>query len=200
MNKKEFTQMLRETLKGLPKEELEDVLSDYEEHFRIGMEDGRSEEELAAALGNPEKIAKQIKASYLVRMAESTISTGDVLKAVLASVSLGLFNFMVILWPFLIAVSILFSMFVVAASVVMTGIWTLFTSILSPLPQSLQGEMVLIYGIGLHPVASIFISIGIIAFGLLFLIADWYLLKAFYNLTIKYLKMNIDIIGIKGVS
>ncbi|HEY0196238.1 MAG TPA: DUF1700 domain-containing protein, partial [Methanobacterium sp.] len=53
MNKDEYLKELTRLLWKLPKEEREDVLSDYREHFIIGMEKGRDEEEIAEALGGP---------------------------------------------------------------------------------------------------------------------------------------------------
>ncbi len=38
MNKDEYLKELRKLLRKLPKEDREDIISDYEEHFTIGME------------------------------------------------------------------------------------------------------------------------------------------------------------------
>jgi len=51
MNKKEFLGRLSELIHDLPKEEREDIIFDYEEHFRIGIEKGREEGEIAVSLG-----------------------------------------------------------------------------------------------------------------------------------------------------
>ena len=70
MNKDEYLKELRKLLRKLPKEDREDIISDYEEHFTIGMEKGRTEEEISKALGNPKNVAKQIKADHIIKKAE----------------------------------------------------------------------------------------------------------------------------------
>lgn len=59
MDKKLFIARLRDSLSGLPAIEIEDILRDYEEHFRIGAENGKTEAEIAVSLGLPEDIARQ---------------------------------------------------------------------------------------------------------------------------------------------
>ena len=61
MNKKEFLEELEERLIGISKEDKEDILQDYEEHFKIGKKKKRSEGEIAKSLGNPKEIAKEIR-------------------------------------------------------------------------------------------------------------------------------------------
>ena len=61
MNKKEFMQKLKDGLIGLNQNDKREVLLDYEEHFMDGKNQGRTEEEICAALGNPAEIAREIK-------------------------------------------------------------------------------------------------------------------------------------------
>jgi len=61
MKEKEFIQELEDNLFGIPKKDLEDLLGDYREHFRIGKKDKRNEEEIARSLGDPRDIARDIK-------------------------------------------------------------------------------------------------------------------------------------------
>ena len=61
MNKKEFMQKLKDGLMGLNQNDKREVLLDYEEHFMDGKNQGRTEEEICAALGTPAEIAKEIK-------------------------------------------------------------------------------------------------------------------------------------------
>ena len=58
MNKDDYLKELTRLLWKLPKDERDDVVSDYHEHFIIGIEKGRSEEEIAKAVGNPKKRGK----------------------------------------------------------------------------------------------------------------------------------------------
>ncbi|EFM39721.1 hypothetical protein HMPREF0379_0510 [[Eubacterium] yurii subsp. margaretiae ATCC 43715] len=59
MKKREFLDLLRFYLKDMPKTVTEDIISDYEEHFSIATEKGKSEEEICRELGSPEAIAKE---------------------------------------------------------------------------------------------------------------------------------------------
>lgn len=59
MNKNEFLFQLEGALLRLSKSDRDDILLDYEEHFRAGAEKGLSEEEVAASLGEPASIAAQ---------------------------------------------------------------------------------------------------------------------------------------------
>lgn len=56
MNKIEFLSRLNRALEHLPQQEREDILNDYEEHFRISAEMGKTEEETAEGLGSPEEL------------------------------------------------------------------------------------------------------------------------------------------------
>lgn len=59
MNKSEFLNELEIYLMHLPKTERDEIIFDYSEHFRLGLEDGKTESEIAKSLGEPSTIAKQ---------------------------------------------------------------------------------------------------------------------------------------------
>ena len=56
MKKNEFFAQLRTAFAGMDEELIMDILSDYENHFNEGMENGKSEEEICEELGNVEEI------------------------------------------------------------------------------------------------------------------------------------------------
>lgn len=60
MNKAEFLDTLRRALSQLPPEELEKQIAYYEELFADMQEDGLSEQEAAAKLGDPTQIAQEL--------------------------------------------------------------------------------------------------------------------------------------------
>src|SRR5262249_51809468 len=62
MTKAEFLDTLRRRLSGLPAEEIDDLVGDYDTHFAEGMAAGRSEAEIAAALGDPMRLARELRA------------------------------------------------------------------------------------------------------------------------------------------
>ena len=60
MRKKEFLSALRRKLKGLPKREIEERISFYGEMIDDRVEEGFSEDEAVAKMGNIDKISRQI--------------------------------------------------------------------------------------------------------------------------------------------
>ena len=61
MKKKEFMDELRQELSGLSEEDVDEILQDYEEHFRIGKKNNRTEAEISRSLGNPRDIADEAR-------------------------------------------------------------------------------------------------------------------------------------------
>lgn len=57
MRKADFLDRLRNALAGLPSETVDEILADFDEHFRVGLASGRPEEEIALELGIPEDLA-----------------------------------------------------------------------------------------------------------------------------------------------
>ncbi|WFR59030.1 DUF4097 family beta strand repeat-containing protein [Anaerocolumna sp. AGMB13025] len=64
MNKTEYLNALKTALKDTDKSVIEEIVSDYEEHFQIGMENGKSEEQICEDLGAIEDLVEEIKEVY----------------------------------------------------------------------------------------------------------------------------------------
>ena len=62
MTKAEFLDTLRRRLGGLPPAEIDELVGDYASHFGEGQAAGRSEAEIAAALGDPVRLARELRA------------------------------------------------------------------------------------------------------------------------------------------
>lgn len=187
MNRKEYIGTLRRHLRGVPKDDLEDILDDYREHFEAGLEEGRSEEGIAHALGSPKALARQLKADFMVQRAEDSASVENVLRAVLAAAGLGVFNLVFVLGPFLALVGVLFALFAAAVGFTFGGL----TGTVAIILASIVG-----YGptIGMHPLAGLVFTIGLACGGVLFFMIDVYLARFFATLTVRYLKWNASII------
>ena len=187
MNRDEFIGILRNELSGIPKEEIEDILYDYEEHFEIGIHKGKTEEEIVKELGNPKSIAKSYRASIKITEAEKNPNATNLFKAILAAMALGFFNLVVVLAPFIVIVALLFSLYAISVGFIIGGVGSFFGTITAPFfPHRVN--------IGMNSIASISFGIGLTALGVLIMIGCFYLTKLLYNGTIKYLKWNIDII------
>jgi len=187
MNKKEFLGKLSELIKDIPEEEKKDILFDYEEHFRIGLEKGRKEEEIAASLGDPKVIAKQSRANCILKEAEKTTSASNIIRAIFAAVGLGFFNLVIVLGPAIGLIGILVALFASAFAITVSGVAVLFGTLIGPV-------FAWNVYIPFTAVVSIPLGIGLTALGLLSLIGVFYLTKFFYKLSIGYLKMNLQII------
>ena len=193
MNKDEYIEKLTKLLKRLPKEEKEDIISDYEEHFFIGLEKGRSEEEISKALGSPKNVAKQIKAEYMVKRAEDKQSAGSMFEAILAAAGLGIFNLVFVAVPAMILVAILLTLFVLGGAMVFGGIYLTLANVIQPILPQYNFNLVTNGGIfGIF--AGVLGGIGLTILGLALLVGLVYVSKLFYGLAIKYLKMNVGII------
>jgi uncharacterized membrane protein len=187
-NEQEYIRLLRNRLEGtLPAVELDELLADYSEHFRMGKANGRSEEELWRSLGSPDDAAREIKAVHLVNKAENVRSCRNIFHAVIATLGLGLFNLVFVLAPFMLLLVMLFVVFIIGVLFAIIGPVVFIYSLL-------QIAGVAAFAIWLSPFAGVFISIGITSLGLLLIIGDYYLDRFFYHTGIQYLKWNIGVI------
>lgn len=107
MNREDFLYQLRRGLGGLPPSEIDDILSDYQTYFADGEAAGRSEEEIAKALGDPWRLARELRAEAGFRRWESDRNAGNFLGVVLALLGLATIDVMFLL-PLLFALAGIF--------------------------------------------------------------------------------------------
>ena len=187
MQKYEFLNKLDISLHALSETDRKDILSDYEEHFAIGISKGRSEEEIARALGDPKVLGREYCAISLVKHAEEKPSVGGIGRAVLATIGLGFFNLIVVLIPLvvliaLLAALLLFGFFLFCFGIIMFG--CSFLDIFGILTLNLP----------VSPIASIFFGVASVCFGLFIILGEFWLTRIMYHLGIRYLKWNIAVI------
>jgi uncharacterized membrane protein len=84
MNRVTFLCILDDGLAGLPANEIDDILADYTAYFDEAHASGRSEEEVAAALGDPRRLARELRAETGLRRWENHRSLGNSGAALLA--------------------------------------------------------------------------------------------------------------------
>lgn len=106
MTRNEFLDTLRRLLAGLPQTEIDDVIADYAAHFDEGIAAGRTEDNIAAALGDPERLGKELRAEIGLRRWETERTAGNFFAVVAGFVTLIAMDFIVLL-P-LLAILILF--------------------------------------------------------------------------------------------
>ncbi len=84
MNRAAFLRILRDGLAGLPPHEIDDILADYTAYFDEAHASGRSEEQVSAALGDPRRLARELRAETGLRHWENHPSLKNSSAALLA--------------------------------------------------------------------------------------------------------------------
>jgi uncharacterized membrane protein len=117
MTRQEFIARLRAGLAGVPEAAKNDIAADYETHFTEGAAAGRSEADVAAALGDPDRLARELKAEAGLRRWEAERNPESAVAAVFAVVGLGAIDVLVLL-PILVAVVSVMSAFAISVIVI----------------------------------------------------------------------------------
>jgi uncharacterized membrane protein len=120
MNRDEFLCTLSDGLEGLPSDEVDDILADYVAWFDEGRASGRSEEEVAAALGDPKRLSRELRAESGLRRWENHHSFGNSAAVLLAIGGLAAVDILFLL-PLLFAV--LLAMFVMGLVIFVLGMF-----------------------------------------------------------------------------
>jgi uncharacterized membrane protein len=104
MTREAFLARLREGLRGLPPQAVTDIIADYEQHFADGEAAGRSEAEVAAALGDPDRLAREVRAESTMTRWREERSPSAAGAAVFAVLGLGAIDILFLL-PMLMGVA-----------------------------------------------------------------------------------------------
>ncbi len=187
MNKNDFIKKLSSYLGRIPEEEKQDVINDFEEHFKEGLLEGRTEEDIADSLGDPKALANQLRASILLGEAEKTTSAANITRAVFATLGMGFFNLVFVLGPFVAIFGVVVALFASSIGITATGIALFFASIFGPLIQQY-------FVLGINTAVAIFSSMGVTCLGILFFIGNVYLVRILYRLFLRYIRFNLRIV------
>ncbi|WP_176736358.1 DUF1700 domain-containing protein [Oligoflexus tunisiensis] len=194
MQEHNFIKELERALRPLPATQREDVLADYRAHIFEARERGKSDEEIAAALGDPRTLGRTFVADYhLTRITNPiegqkfTTSLYHMARASLVVLSILAFNFFFMLWPILALAFILGMSWVFAGVAVIVGlifgIAVLIGNFAAPVTVGLSAKLALsFYSF------SIF-GASLLACVVLYLLSRWFLLGL-----MKYIKLNAKVI------
>ncbi len=116
MTRDAFMARLREGLKGLPETAREEALADYEAHFTEGLAAGRSEADIAAALGDPDRLARELRAEAGLKRWETERNPESAAAAIFAVLGLGAIDVLILL-PILVGVVSVICAFAIVAIV-----------------------------------------------------------------------------------
>lgn len=183
MSKEQFIKELSVLLKDLSAQERQEVLNDYEEHFQFGMDEGKTENEIAASLGSPKILAKEILANYHIENAKGAQTAGNVVRAVWAVIGLSFFNLVFVLGPFIGLVGIIFAGWIISFAGIASPIIVLINNLFGRYFDSFEW----------------FMAIGYCGIGLLLLIAMQWITKWFTRGFIRYISYNAALVkgGVK---
>lgn len=179
LNKEQFLKELNIALKRLPIEERKDILRDYQEHFIIGVEEGNTEERISKSLGPPKQLAKELVAIYHLGKAETTATTGNILRAMYAVVGLGFLNLVFVLGPFIALTGLIAAGWVVGLAFTLAPLIIIVDEAIN------QGTFELF---------ALFFSLGLCGLGLFVLLGMRFVSKLAVKGLVRYLKFNINIV------
>jgi uncharacterized membrane protein len=98
MTRAEFMARLRQGLVGLPMSTASEIAADYDLHFTDGLAAGRSEAEIAAALGDPSRLARELRAEASARRWTQEQNPSAAAGAVVGLIGLGALDIFILLF------------------------------------------------------------------------------------------------------
>jgi uncharacterized membrane protein len=177
MTRQAFMARLREGLRGLSPQTVADIMADYDTHFTEGEAAGRSEAEVAAALGDPDRLARELRAQNTIDRWREERSPSSAAAAIFAVLGLGALDLMFLL-PILIGViATVFGFFVAAIALFIAGGAVFAASPVAGLPGGVAAGMLAGIGVmsgagalfALTTLASIGLMNGLVWYGRLHL-------------------------------
>lgn len=122
MKRDEFIGRLKNGLAGMPHDQMDDIVHDYESHFAEGTAQGRSEDDIAAALGDPARLAKELRAEAGLRRWQEGRNAASLIAALLAFLGLATFDVILLLPVLFVILIVLFALGIAMLAVIIAGI------------------------------------------------------------------------------
>lgn len=173
MSKDAFLQKLKLGLKGLPPQEIEEIVGDYSDHFTESAASGRQESEVASALGDPARLARELRADAGLRRFERHWTIPNMLTAVLALGGLAVVDTLFLLPFLLILAFVTFVVSIALFAIAGLGLKFIFTatffhhgiSLTATLSRLLVGACLVSAFVGGGALLLLAVSAGIRLFG-----------------------------------
>ncbi|WP_158701600.1 DUF1700 domain-containing protein [Lentibacillus sp. Marseille-P4043] len=125
MNRRLFLTQLRIQLRGIPSEEIDSILKDYEGYFDEAEANGISEEEASQNLGNPHELAKELKANHQGQPYQQVSGSPNSLHNVIVTIALVFFNLIIVLGPLIGIIGLFFGLAVMTAAFIISPLLTI---------------------------------------------------------------------------
>lgn len=164
MTRDEFMGRLRRGLVGLNTRTAAEIASDYEQHFDDGGADGRTESEVAAALGDPDRLARELRAEAGARRWDQEQNPAAAAGAIFGLIGLGAIDILILL-------PIVFPVFGAVLALLLTGVGVFIAGGFVAIAGSFFGGpggvlAAILMGVGL-------MGAGIFMVGLMALLTKW---------------------------
>ena len=121
MTRVEFLTRLRAGLVGLPMSTAAEIASDYETHVEDGAAAGRSEAEVAAALGDPARLARELRAEAGAQRWQQEKNPSAAAAAVFAVLGLGAIDILILLPILMGVIGTLFGVLIAVVALFISG-------------------------------------------------------------------------------
>lgn len=150
MNRDDFLAELRTALRGLPAAEIDEIVADYSAHFSEGRAAGRNDAEVAAALGDPARLARELRTESGLKRWQSRRTPANYFAAIVAVCGLVAVD-LIILLPVLFVLGVIaFVIGVVVFALVVAGLALFASPLWAPSFESWnRTASVILAGVGL---------------------------------------------------
>ena len=180
MTRAEFMARLRQGLVGLPMAAAAEIAADYEAHFEDGVAAGRSEAEIAAALGDPGRLARELRAEAGARRWGQEQTASSAAGAIFAILGLGAIDILILLPIVLPVFGTLLAMLLTGVGVFIGGGFVLAVGPFVSAPGGAFAAILL--GVGL-------MGLGLFMGGLFALLTKWLI-----DATIWYARLHYRVL------
>ena len=180
LDKITFLNELEQELDKLPRSERDKVMYEYEEYFFDQESEGKNEYQIIGALESPKKIGKELMARNAIVSAESRPNINTIVRAIMASLGMGILSLIIILIPMIFVGIFMFVLLLVA----------LFFA-LSPLLLIING---IINDNFSFAISNYLFAISYTGLGLLLFVIIAKFAQFVYRVILKYLRWNIKTI------
>jgi uncharacterized membrane protein len=129
-----FLNTLRAGLKGMPAAAVNDIIADYDMHFTDALAAGRTEQQAAERLGDPTRLARELRAEAGLRRWEEQRNPASALGAIIAVLGLATIDLFILLPVLLVVGTVVLALLVVGACVCFAGSMLLLVALFHALP------------------------------------------------------------------
>ncbi len=199
MTEQHFISSLERALRSLPVPQRDDIINRYRTHFAEARLQGRSEEEIAHALGDPRTLARSFRATYYMQQIEQPPEGQKVhtvlfhmLRVVLLICTILIFNFVIMLWP-VVLVAALLTLTWIAVLIFVAG------TFLFALGLIMGAFKALVLGSIYVKLTLIFYSLAAASGGILLLGVLYFLTRGFLLNMLRYVHANIQMVKPRAV-